>query len=570
MQDPQSAIRNKVMVLGVDGATLDLILPWAEAGLLPTFARLMRQGSWGVLRSVVPPVSPTAWSSFLTGTNPGRHGVYDFIGRRPRTYENQLANASYRSGASLWGLLSQAGRRVTVFNVPLTYPVEPVNGLFVSGLMTPADATDATWPPELLDDIRRAVPEFNFSPPGAFSPGEEARFVQAIADLNETTRQVARYLLTRQPWDFFMAVFMGADIICHFLWKQMAEARPAHLADAVQNCYRQIDAALGELIEIAGPETHLIVMSDHGFGPLERQIHLNSWLLERGYLALKSEPATRFRSLLYRLGITRMALSELLRRLGLGERLRRAGRYEELRRAGLGVRQQRTGLLRELVRRVFLTMSDVDWSRTRLFSIGFAGPLYVNLKGRDPHGIVAPGAEYEALLAQVTADLRALRDPQSGEPLIGPIYRREELYQGPRADEAPDLILMPRDEKNAPTGMLEFASRRWLTPVPERTGTHRMDGILFLAGPGIRPGVHLDDSSIVDVAPTVLALLGQPIPTTMDGHVLEKAMTDELRASLEITRTAVEESWVPGRSVAFDDEEEALLRERLRGLGYVA
>ena len=558
MQDPQSAIRNKVMVLGVDGATLDLILPWAEAGLLPTFARLMRQGSWGVLRSVVPPVTPTAWSSFLTGSNPGRHGLYDFVGRRRGSYDNWLANASYRSGASLWGLLSQAGRRVTVFNVPLTYPVEPVNGLFVSGLMTPADATDATWPPELLDDIRRAVPEFNFSPPGAFSPGEEARFVQAIADLNETTRQVARYLLTRQPWDFYMAVFMGTDIAGHFLWKAMTDGRPPELAGAIRDCYRQVDAALAGLIETAGPDVHLIVMSDHGFGSLDRYLHINAWLRERGYLKLKRTPVTWLKRAFYRLGLTPLAVYRALRRLGLGEQIRRAGR-------------QRSTLVQKLLKRSFLSFADVDWSRTRLFSIGFAGPLYVNLKGREPQGIVAPGGEYEALLAQVTADLRALRDPASGEPLIGPIYRRQELYQGERADEAPDLVFLPRDMRDGTFGLMAFGSNRWLTPAADRTGTHRMEGVLFLTGPGIRQGVHLGESSILDIAPTVLALLGVPIPATMDGQVLEKAMTDELRASLDITYLAPAEEPLPvGLPTDFERVEEERLREHLRGLGYVA
>jgi len=550
--------KRKVMILGVDGATLDLIQPWVEAGLLPTFARLMEEGSWGTLRTVVPPVTPTAWSSFLTGANPGQHGLYDFVGRRPGTYETWLANASYRSGSSLWENLSQAGHRVTVFNVPLTYPVEPVNGLFVSGLMTPATATDATWPAELLDDIRREVPAFNFSPPGIFSPGEEIQFVRAIEDLNRTTLQVARYLLHRQPWDFYVSVFMGTDIAGHFLWKQMAEGQPAQLANAIQDCYRQIDAALAELIKAAGPDVHLIVMSDHGFGSLERYLHINAWLWARGYLKLKRTPITLLKRTLYRLGITPMAVYERLRRLGLGERMRRTGR-------------QRSTLLQKLMKRSFLSFADVDWSRTRLFSIGFGGPIYVNLRGREPQGIVAPGTEYEALLKQVTADLKAWHDPDNGQPLIGSIYRREELYWGGRADEAPDLLFLPRDMKDGTFGLMAFGSNRWLTPVADRTGTHRMDGVLFMTGPGIRRGVHLDESSIMDIAPTALALLGQPIPTTMDGQVLEKAMTDELRECLQIIRVQPGDGARPAETpIDLESHEEERLREHLRGLGYVA
>jgi len=577
---------HRVMILGVDGATLDLIRPWAQEGLLPTFARLMQEGSWGTLRSVVPPVSPTAWSSFLTGTNPGKHGVYDFIGRRPGAYENQLANASHRSGAALWKLLSQAGRRVTVFNVPLTYPVEPVNGLFVSGLLTPPDVADASWPRDLLDQVRQQAPAFDCSPAIILLEGKEQEFVQSIADLNRSTLQAARYLMERQPWDFYMAVFMGADFTSHFRWKNSAgnqAASPAGASSlqaqvpaALQACYRQLDTALGELIEAAGPDVYVVVMSDHGFGSLERYIYVNTWLAERGYLQLRRTPLTLFKRALHRVGITRIAVGNALRRLQVGSRAYRARRFDGMRQAGLGrqpdgKKPKPTAWVQRVFNHVFLSFDDVDWSRTRLFSLGFAGPIYVNLKGRDPQGIVAPGAEYEAVLKQVTADLHSLHDPETGEPLIGEIYRREQLYWGQRTDEAPDLVFLPRDMKNATFGMSGFASRRWLAPVQERTGTHRMDGILFVTGPGIRSGVQLDDSSIMDVAPTVLALMGQPIPAAMDGHVLEEAMTGELRASLGITyATATEEPCAADRPVSFAGEEEELLRERLRGLGYVA
>ena len=568
MTELETVNPRKVMVLGVDGGTLDLIRPWADAGLLPTFARLMQEGSWGTLRTIVPPVTPTAWSSFLTGTNPGKHGLYDFVGRRKGSYETWLSNASYRSGTSIWRLLSEAGRRVTVFNVPLTYPIEPVNGLFVSGLLTPADAADATWPRELLDEIRQHVPTFNFSPPGIFSPGEELGFVRSITELNQTTLQAARYLLERHPWDFYMAVFMGVDIAGHFLWKQMVEGQQAdpraqtqlqaHLANAIQDCYRQVDNALAELIEAAGPDVHLIVMSDHGFGALDRYIHINAWLRERGYLKLKRTPFTLLKQAMYGLGITPISVYEALRGLGLGEQMRRTGRRQ-------------SKLAPMLMKRGFLSFADVDWSRTRLYSIGFAGPIYLNLKGREPEGIVSPGAEAEALLDQVTHELRALRDPDTGQPLVGEIYRRGQLYAGPRADEGPDLVFLPRDMKNGSFGLLEFGSSRWFTRASDRTGTHRMNGILFVRGPGIRQGVHLDVSSIMDIAPTVLALQGLPIPDVMDGRVLVEAMTEDLRASLDIAFSRqVQEVAATASPIDLDNQDEAALRDHLRGLGYVA
>jgi predicted AlkP superfamily phosphohydrolase/phosphomutase len=238
-----------------------------------------------------------------------------------------------------------------------------------------------------------------------------------------------------------------------------------------------------------------------------------------------------------------------------------------MRRAG----RRQSRLIPQLLKRGFLSFADVDWFRTRLYSIGFAGPIYLNLRGREPEGVVSAGAEAEALLDQVSEDLRGLRDPENGQPLVGEIYRREQLYAGPRAEEGPDLVFLPRDMKNGSFGLMEFGSSRWLTPASDRTGTHRMNGILLMKGPGIRPGVELDESSVTDIAPTVLALMDVPIPSAMDGHVLTQAMTDELRSSLNIAPGLPARGAAPvGLAQDLADEDEAALREHLRGLGYVA
>jgi predicted AlkP superfamily phosphohydrolase/phosphomutase len=583
---PASGPRRRVMILGIDGGTLTVIRPLVEAGLLPTLARLMEGGSWGNLKSTIPPITPPAWTSLSTGTYPGKHGIYDFVSRRPRTYETWLATAARRDGAPLWELLSRAGRKVTVFNVPVTHPAKPVNGLFVGGMLTPPHAPDGTWPRDLLNDIRQQVPGFDFLVPSLLVPGEELQFLETISAENETTLRVARYLLAREPWDFCMVVFMAADHVSHFLWHEMEEGQKAapqdpsslqaRLSTAIHDCYRQIDSALGELIASAGSDTYVIVVSDHGFGSLESNFHVNTWLLDRGYVKLKRTLGTRAKRALFELGITRLALGELVRRSGVARRARTARRYEMLEEVGIATpaqesRRRRTQFIGKLIKRLFLSFDDVDWTRTKLFALGAGGPLYVNLKGRDPHGFVTPGAEYEALLDQVTTDLLALREPGTDLPLFGEVLRREGLYWGRHADEAPDLTPMPRDMKISTPGMIGFSSRKWLTPTPTRTGQHRMEGILFVKGPGIRQGLHLDDSPIVDVAPTVLALMGEPIPTTMDGHVLEKVMTEELRTSLKASYFEPAEEEAPESAGAeIDAEEEEKMRQHLRGLGYVA
>ncbi len=556
----------RVMVIGFDGATLELIEPWAAAGILPAFKRLMERGAWGPLQSTMPPVTPAAWSSLATGTQQGKHGLFDFYARRPGSYETNVVNAANRHGATLWGLLGEAGYRTTVFNVPASYPPDRVNGVMISGLLTPTQATDAAWPPEVLQELKQAVPGFSFYPPGIFSEGQEAAFVQQVLDWDKMTLQATEFLMTRQPWDFLFTVFIGVDIMSHFMWRHMVTrgasaptddpATRETLANAIQAVYRQADAILSTLLEMAGDDTYVAVVSDHGFGPLDYYMHVNAWLVERGYLKFKRTPAVMLKYLAYRLGVTPLFILNLMRRLRLG------GKVQE-------TVSTRNDWAKAMVKKAFLSLADIDWSRTTIYATGYGAGLFVNLKGREPQGIVEPGAQCEALLQRLTADLRELRHPETKEPLVGEVYRRSDLYSGPYAELAPDLMFVPRDWRNQPYGVHDFASSRWLEPTPDRTGTHRMNGILFLTGPGILPGARVEGASLWDLAPTILALMKTPIPKNMDGQVLSAALAEELRSQLTVTyRDVAEESQQAGAAPVLGEDEEQVIRDRLEALGY--
>jgi predicted AlkP superfamily phosphohydrolase/phosphomutase len=192
------------------------------------------------------------------------------------------------------------------------------------------------------------------------------------------------------------------------------------------------------------------------------------------------------------------------------------------------------------------------------------------LQGREPQGIVRPGSEYEALLDEISADLQRLTDPETGLPFIDRVYRRDELYQGPKADRAPDLVFAPRNWSHQPFGLHELGSHRWLEPSRDRSGTHRLDGFFAMRGRGVRPGTHIQGAAIVDIAPTVLALLAVPIPADIDGRVLSTVLDDGLLAELGITYTQAGEA-LPGQPVPeMSQEDEEMMRQHLRGLGYVA
>ena len=568
----------RVMIIGLDGVTLDLIRPWVEEGILPTFKKLMQDGAWGPLRSVLPPVTPAAWSSFITGVNQGKHGIFDFASRQDDGYEFGLVNSTLRQAPSFWQLASQAGKRVIVYNVPITYPPERVNGLLVSGLMTPPSAKDATWPPELQQELADAIPGLEIAGHTIFQPARQADLVREVFAIHDQNLRAARYLLHRQPWDLFVAEFQHSDTISHIMWKHMddqGEGLPESVrelaANAIRDCYRDLDAKVGELIQEAGDGTHVMVISDHGHGRLRYVFSMNTWLLQKGYIQLKRDFRTRFKYLLYRLGLTPALGFRLLHALRIAGRMQAFG-------------QSTAGTLKERLKGLLLSERDVDWSRTRAYSAGYASPIFINLKGRQTEGSVESGKQYDAVVDQLIADLKAIKEPGSDAALFSEFHRRDEIFSGPFTDRAPDLVVLAKNPEFHTAGWKEFDKDPWQSSLGDEkselrwmyqmrvpyTGNHRMEGILFFAGPGIKTKCELAGASIMDVAPTALALLGVPVPNAMDGRVLEDAMLTELRDRLSVNFTSGEglrPDLTPGAELSAEDEE--ILVTRLQNLGYI-
>jgi predicted AlkP superfamily phosphohydrolase/phosphomutase len=285
-------------------------------------------------------------------------------------------------------------------------------------------------------------------------------------------------------------------------------------------------------------------------------MHLNTLLVEKGYLRFKRSPFVTIKQLAFRLGITPLRVLEILRALKFGGKVQQTA-------------SQRNEWLKSMVKQAFLSVTDIDWSRTTAYSVGYGAPIFVNLRGRQSHGIVNPGAEYEELLARIERDLRDVRHPVTGEPYFAEMYRPADLYSGPFLAEAADLLPLPRDWRNQGYGVHDFASNRWLEPSPDRTGTHRMDGILLFSGPGIKPGSTVTDAHLWDIAPTVLALMGVPIPTAMDGQVIASPLSAEYVEGLSIRYAESALDDVVHAAPQLGDEEERLIRERLDALGYL-
>ncbi|MEA3342247.1 MAG: alkaline phosphatase family protein [Chloroflexota bacterium] len=542
---------SRVLVIGIDGATFDLVRPWAEAGDLPNLAQLMAEGVHGPLESTLPPVTSPAWPTFATGKNPGKHGVFDFI--RPVGGQFEMVNASSVRAPTLWQILSQAGRTVGVMNVPVTYPPAPVNGFIVSGMLSPTDGA-FTYPQGLLDQYADRLLPYRIAPHVQSKRGNEAEFAADLLDLVDRRAEYALQLMTDYPYDFLMFHFQATDIIQHAFWKFVDPTHPlyddraaARFGPAVKRIYRRVDDAIGQMLDRLADDTTLIVMSDHGFGSLHYVVNLNLFFLEQGLLKLKHGAWTRFKSALFRAGLTPASVWHLVERTGLQNYVWQVSK---------STRNQIVGK--------FLSFDDVDWSRTLAYSIGHVGQVYVNLKGREPEGIVEPGAEYEDVRRRVTETLGKLRHPKTGELLVDQVIPGDQVSHGPYAHRSPDLHLILDGYKTIVFPLFATDGRVVTRQIRGDSGCHRRHGIFIVWGAEIRQGERVADARIWDLAPTILHLMGEPTPDDMDGRVLTEVLTTSRPVEYRPAGSADAEA-----EAGFSAEDSAEVEDRLRALGYL-
>jgi predicted AlkP superfamily phosphohydrolase/phosphomutase len=549
----------KLLIVGLDGATLDLILPWAREGILPTLAGLMRTGVWGPLRSVPNANSAPAWSSFATGLDPGKHGIFYFTDRIPGTYHRRPIHAGFRAGATFWSLLSQAGYQVGIINVPLTYPAETVNGFVVAGLDTPGtDSPGFTYPEKLARQIRRQVGEYIIEPgiPGMIKAGRKLAALERILLTIEQRLKCARWLYQYYQPELLAVVFTATDAVQHFFWGDMDRAYPFHnpmeaerFGDAIKQVYVRLDQALDELIAVAQPEM-VMVVSDHGFGFNQRGAeYLRPWLAELGMLKWRTSGSSK-RKLV---GAIYHSIDRLLDR----ETKLRLARWLP----GLRARVETA-----------IQTGDIDWPATRVYCTATTDDLYINLCGREPEGIVTPGTEYQELCAFLVELLQETTDPVTGRPAVEFVARREEVYRGPYVGRAPDILI-----RWSTQSVLSGLHTPGYNPVPAepfppplQTGGHRLYGVLIASGGPFQQGVHLQEFSIMDIAPTALHLFGVPVPRDMDGQVMTPALEPSWLAAYPVRLDEDNRAQHPKISqMDYTEGEIADIEERLRGMGYI-
>jgi predicted AlkP superfamily phosphohydrolase/phosphomutase len=538
----------RLLIIGIDGATFDLIHPWIEEGHLPNLKRLVQKGASGPLTSTLPPVTSPAWPTFMTGCNPGKHGVFDFI--QPSGADFQLVNATKIKQPTLWQRLSNAGYRVGVLNVPVTYPPQPLNGFMISGILSPKSG-HISYPEDLISRHKDGLGDYRVAPNVQYKSGIEGEFIEDIYELIRSHGEWALRLMEREPCDVFMVHFIALDIMMHALWRfmdhQHPRFEPSPFENAIRDGYKMVDEYVGRLLDKLPDDASVVVMSDHGFGPLNSIVNLNIFLLEKGLLKLRRDFLTRIKASAFRHGLSPAIVYRWLERLGLQNLAARVSK---------NTRNQMVSK--------FLSFDNVDWSQTVAYSMGHVGQIYLNVIGREPEGIVSE-SDYREQLDAVIESLQDLRD-DDGRPLVSRIIPREQTYHGPYADLGPDLHLV-LDDYNVIAFPLFATNRNIVTQqIRGDSGCHRREGILMLDGPDIKLGSVLSEADIVDLAPTIMHMLGEGVPKMMDGHVLQ----DAFHSPSEVAFVEDEhEAGVLMDDQALSADEEAQVEDRLRSLGYL-
>jgi predicted AlkP superfamily phosphohydrolase/phosphomutase len=559
----------RVFVLGLDGATWDILRPLAEAGRLPNLARLMREGASGTLSSIFPPLSPVAWTGIMTGKNSGRHGIFEFL-----EYEHDPRQGKVNSSRAIrtelvWEIAGRAGKQTVAGAVPMSYPPRKAPGSYLGDFLAPADAPDFASDPGLLRELEEYLGEpYRPWDTTVHDGGHEAEALEALTKFLDHHLRAVTFLMERRPWDLFMYDLMATDRIQHELWHAW---EPSHRAaqgrdlSAVREGFirfwERLDAGVGAIAAALPPDTALVLISDHGFGPIEWYVNFNVWLLERGYIALQDSLYVKQKHWFYRRGATPEWFYRQMSRLGAAQN--RVSRFRG---------KQQTWVDR-LADAAFLSRRHIDWSRTKAYAQGNFGQIFLNVKGRQPQGCIAP-EDVRPILDDLKAELRAIRHPERDEPLVAQIFEREELYDGPHAHLGPDLTVVPGDWRYRTIGLYDFTTNRLVSPAFGPTGDHRLEGVFIGHGPAFRPGATLEGATLLDIAPTALHLLGVPVPADMDGRVLAEILDPALAPAPIAPAPAAAPANGDAAGPAVDTsgytaEEDAAIQQRLADLGYL-
>ena len=505
-------------------------------GKLPNFARLTQNGASGQLFSTIPITAPS-WSSIYTGKNSGKHGIYSPLYQRNGSYDVGIIHSGLRRARDMWEIAGEKGVKACVVNAPATYPPRPLNGDLVVGHYAPESASNFCYPPELKDKVEKVVGKFQVYPGQKYTAsGKLAEFRDAML----RTLKLTEYLLDDIDWRLAFVVFREID-----------EAQHVFIGDPkmLETIYGWMDTYLGRLLEKMDGNTFVVVVSDHGAIEIRSRIDTVTPLIMNGWLSVKTAGTS-----------TRLKLFRGFISAGAKLRLTPLVEFPAFQLVAKFAKKKVVGLHVSTARSV---SNLVNWERTKAYPYLTMG-YRVNLQGREPRGIVPP-EEYEELREKLVQLLLAMKDEKTGSPVFKFVARREDVFKGPYLEDAPDVYGLFND------GYWPYVWRSsvetLMTPTLTWRGAHASTGIFMLGGPGVKSGLKAEGLTVTDIAPTVLYLLGVPVPSDMDGNIRSDCLSQEIVEALPLVRSEASESKEVAGGLSKD--EELAVEDNLRKLGYL-
>jgi predicted AlkP superfamily phosphohydrolase/phosphomutase len=486
----------RVVMMGLDGLNPDLVYQWKDE--LPILKKFMREGIHGKIKSTIPPITPQAWTCVLCGKNPGHFGYWDFTFRNEYCYgQPELVSSRVRDSRvdSIYKNLSESGKRVAIINVPVTYPPPEIpNGYSISSFMTPSIDKQFTYPASLKQEIRAIIGDYIIDASTSdtnFREMKKEDVLKRIYDMDNQRFELTKYFIKEKRCDFIFTVIMGTDRVPHLFYRYFDEDHKRYTHDtrykhALKDHYRFCDQNLEEILNLIDESTVIIVVSDHSVQRLDGRINLNEWLIQEGYMRLKSRP------------------------------------------------KQLTPLSR----------ADIDWSNTKAWATGFTGQIYLNVKGREPEGLVVP-SDYEETLDELSERLIEITDEQ-GKKLETKVYKRKDIHSGEYSKFGPDLFIYFDNCRWNISELVGYDSiYSYDTPLGPDDAGHGPFGYFSAHGPGIPKLGEILEADLLDIAPMVLHLMGVPVPRDLEGTALSEK-----------------------EERVYSDEDEKEVKQRLSKLGY--
>lgn len=537
----------RAVVIGLDGAAWHLLDPMIDAGVMPRLGALRDRGAYGLLASTIPTYTPPAWTSAVTGVNPGRHGIYGFFEGNAQSERQVLVHSGKVKAPTLWEMTGAQGATAGIYNLPLTYPPRQLGGWMISGMMTPERGehrlTGFGCPHEIETKVLAVEPDYVVD----VSADWEADYkTTGLCDrIERSLRQrwsVLDTLLSEEPTDIVFSVLEAPDRLQHVYYRYLDPGdslydspQGAAMRPKILQCYAAMDRICGLLEDWAGSDGGVIVCSDHGFTAWEASVHTNALLEQWGLLTMKRSA----RAMQTRLARSLVPVAKRLLPHGVARRAKGA------------------------------TFAGIDWAQTK----AFASPVpqqgvFVNLAGRERNGVV-PEPELAGVKAEIKERFTSLTGPD-GQPVTDQVRLSEEVFHGDALDGAPDVLPVLRDHRYELDD--EVFHRKPFTDFGHLPrGVHHPDGIVVMAGPGIAPGQGAEDpvGSVMDITPTLLYLAGLGVPEGLDGRVLTGPFIPEHLRDNPVASLPPLSSGMRDERSPYSEEEEAAIEESLRGLGYL-